>query len=65
MSQASEALAKDFQEILASGINHTGTVMEMLQKKGWNSSVIVPLVYQALLRGLLEPKGQRDPFRVN
>lgn len=65
MSATAEALQRDFQEILASGINHTGTVMELLQQKGWNSSVIVPLVYQALLRGLLEPKGQRDPFRVN
>jgi hypothetical protein len=37
----------------------------LLQKKGWSSSVIVPLVYQALLRGQLDPQGQTTPYRTN
>lgn len=65
MSPTAEALQRDFQEILDSGINHTGLVMELLQKKGWSSSVIVPLVYQALLKGRLEPQGHRTSFRTN
>ena len=65
MSEVSEALKRDFQEILDSGVNHTGLMMELLQKKGWSSTVIVPLVYQALLHGRLEPQGQRTPFRAN
>ncbi len=60
-----EDLKRDLKEIVGSGINHTATVMELLRKRGWPDGVIVPAVYQLLLTGVLDPKGQKVSYRQN
>lgn len=60
-----EDLQRDIEVILGSGINHTKRVMELLKEKGWSDDVIVPVVYQLLLRGQLNPNGNRVPYRTN
>lgn len=45
--------------ILKSGINHTGRFIELMKEKGWSDNVIVPIVYQLLLNGKLDPKGNK------
>lgn len=60
-----ERLQKDVEEILGSGINHTATFMERMKERGWPNGVIVPAVYQLLLRGKLDPKGNAAPYRAN
>lgn len=60
-----EKLQKDVESIIESGVNHTGTFMELLKKKGWSERVIVPLVYQLLLLGRLDPNGNKTPFTTN
>lgn len=34
--------------------------MELMKEKGWPESVIVPLVYQFLLHGKLDPNGNKE-----
>jgi len=60
-----ERLMKDVEEILGSGINRTETFMELMHGRGWSDGVIVPTVYQLLLRGKLDPKGNAVPFKAN
>jgi hypothetical protein len=60
-----ERLQRDVEDILGSGINHTATFMERMKQRGWSTAVIVPAVYQLLLRGKLDPKGNPTPFRAN
>lgn len=31
-----------------------------MKEKGWSDDVIVPLVYQLLLKGKLDPKGNKE-----
>jgi hypothetical protein len=54
-------LKADVEGILASGVNHTGTFIELLKEKDWSEGVIVPLVYQLLLMGKLDPNGNKYP----
>lgn len=60
-----EKLQKDVEDILSSGVNHTGTFMELLKKKGWLDRIILPLVYQLLLKGRLDPNGSKEPRNDN
>lgn len=64
MSTAEE-LQHDIEQILGTGVNHTATVMEFLKDRGWTNDVIVPVIYQLLLRGKLDPNGNQTPYRVN
>ena len=59
------ALKEDLDQILASGVNHTGRVMELLKMRGWKDNEILPPIYQALLQGRLDPNGKTMPFRAN
>ena len=61
----SDKLKKDLLEILGSGINHTGQVMDMLKERGWSNEMIVPVIYQLLLQGKVDPKGNRTPYKAN
>jgi hypothetical protein len=63
--EEAERLQRDIEEILSSGINHTATFMERMKEFGWSNAVIVAAVYQLLLRGKLDPKGNAVPFRAN
>jgi hypothetical protein len=60
-----EDLGRHVKEILSSGVNHTGRVMELLKEKGWSDNVIVAVVYQLLLRGKLDPNGNQVPYKTN
>ncbi len=40
-------------------------VMEMLKERGWSNGVIVPVAYQLLLRGKVDPNGNANPHRTN
>jgi hypothetical protein len=58
-------LDRDVVQILGSGINNTGRVMEILKEKGWSAGVIVRVVYQLLLRGKIDPNGNQMPYKAN
>lgn len=60
-----EDLQRDLDHILGSGVNHTATVMELLKMRGWSVDAIVPIVYQLLLLGKLDPNGNRTPYNTN
>lgn len=60
-----EALILDFERIFATGVTHTGTVIELMQLRGWTQDQILPIIYQLLLRGRLDPNGIKIPFREN
>jgi hypothetical protein len=60
-----ERLDRDIQEILGTGVNRTATVMEMLKERGWSTEVIMPVAYQLLLRGKVDPNGNPTPYRTN
>jgi hypothetical protein len=58
-------LKRDISKILATGVNHTGRMIELLQAAGWSSDMIVPAVYQLIANGTLDPKGRQVPYRAN
>ncbi len=60
-----ERLDRDIQEILGTGVNRTATVMEMLKERGWSTEVNMPVAYQLLLRGKVDPNGNPTPYRTN
>lgn len=60
-----ERLDRDIQEILGSGVTRTETVMEMLKERGWSTGVIVPVAFQLLLKGKVDPNGNAIPYRKN
>ena len=60
-----ETLKEDFEQILGSGINHTGRVMELLKERGHTLANIMPVIYQMLLHGRLDPKGNKEPYKAN
>jgi hypothetical protein len=60
-----EELQRDIEHILGSGISHTGRIMEILKEKGWSNSVVVPVMYQLLLRGKVDPNGNQNPYGAN
>jgi len=60
-----EDLKRDLEEILGSGIRNTNKVIEMLQARGWADGQILPIVYNLLLHGKLDPAGPTTPFRTN
>jgi len=60
-----DKLQADLNEILASGINNTARVMELLKDKGYTLDEIMRITYQLLLLGKLDPKGTTTPYRAN
>ncbi len=60
-----QTLKEDLEQILASGVNNTGRVMELLKMRGWNDDEIVPIIYKTLLQGGVDPNGKTMPFRAN
>jgi hypothetical protein len=56
---------EDVESILKSGVNHTGHFTELLQMRGWGTEIIMPVVYQLLLMGKLNPNGNKQPYKTN
>lgn len=56
---------QDLEEILSTGITHTGDVIELMKKRGWKDIDLLPLIYKTLLRGRVDPNGSRIPYRAN
>lgn len=56
---------EDVERILKSGVNHTGHFMELLQMRGHKVEIIMPVVYQLLLMGKLDPNGNKSPYKTN
>jgi hypothetical protein len=61
----SEEIQRDLVGIVATGVTHTATVMVLLNQRGWSSNDIVPAIYAALLKGLVDPNGTQTPYRTN
>lgn len=60
-----EDFKRDVERILGTGVNHTATVMELLKDCGWTNDQIVPVIYQLLLHGKVDPNGNRTPYKAN
>jgi hypothetical protein len=58
-------IRRDLEEIVATGVTHTATVIVLLNQRGWQNDDILPAIYRALLDGLLDPKGTSTPYRSN
>lgn len=58
-------IQNDLDQILETGITHTATVMVLLKERGWRDADILPVIYQALLQGRVDPKGIETPYREN
>lgn len=55
----------DVERILKSGVTHTGHFMELLKLRGWGTEIIMPVVYQLLMMGRLNPNGNKQPYKTN
>lgn len=61
-----EDLKRDLSEIIvAGGVTNTGTVIELLQNRGWPNEAILPAVYQLIKAGTLLPNGRKISYRQN
>lgn len=63
--EVSQGFKDDVERILKSGVNHTGHFMELLQMRGHKVETIMPVVYQLLLMGKLDPNGNKMPYKTN
>lgn len=60
-----EDLERDLERILETGITNTGHVIDLLKEKGWKDNDILPVIYQTLLQGRVDPKGAKTPYKGN
>jgi DNA-binding transcriptional regulator PaaX len=61
-----EDLKRDLTSIIIeSGINHTGTVIEILQSKGWSNEAILPAIFRLVVAGTLNPNGCKSAYKEN
>lgn len=51
--------------VVGKGITHTGTVIDLLRSEAWSDGIILPVVFEMIAAGILDPNGCKEAFKEN